>query len=775
MDHEAECLHLSFPSGPDHVLGRSVLPGLPTKEISSTCHASTTNAEGIGKVKERVNLDDFIRVPAVPGVCCEDTLPVVEPHLPPVDRLEDAVPLERMACEWPLAQDAFSSSEPALLPPVERFQEVVPCPSVGCSRDWSVPLERMACVWPLGQELSCKDTQDTAGQDCPSKSLQGECTDMDGGQVAERIRGLQKHIRKEMERGHEAIVRSVEDLVESHLSALGSGHVYNWPKSKQRKERKTEALHVPEKCAVHVSERSAVSTYTAAPLSAASRYTAAPRSAVSTYSAADPPISKKAKSTYSVSTKLSTKKVVDGDTPLCDTVSDDSQIRDEIHKAKENLSKSTHMPESHQVIFGNIYGSSMRSIRHYEEDVPLWEDDPFFKKLARHPVFDCFSCILIVVGTVHSGVDTEFRARHWNTKNVIHEWIFMGTLFGFTIELFIRVLAYRTEFFTMPDDRAWNIFDLIMVVCGFADLFASKLSHSIRVVKVLRMVRLVRCLRLGRAVRFTLTFRQILYSLKSSVSTLAWVIAMVFLILYCLAVAFTEGATDILQQASRGAPVESTSVHAVALKEIQEYYSSLFASLYTLYKAMAGGQSWGEVLDPLRELSPFYASVFVAYITITFFGVLNVVAAIFVDSALQSQQHYKDLLIQDKQSKKALYSDHLRTVFESIDADGSGRVTGAEMEYFLGDSDLRMYLESIDIFPNDARALFRLLDCDASGEVSIEEFLEGCLRLKGEAKSFDIHILTHNVLILVSKVDELSEAMQTGGFQAKYSDDESSS
>merc|ERR1711912_197373 len=86
-----------------------------------------------------------------------------------------------------------------------------------------------------------------------------------------------------------------------------------------------------------------------------------------------------------------------------------------------------------------------------------------------------------------------------------------------------------------------------------------------------------------------------------------------------------------------------------------------------------------------------------------------------------------------------MYVQHLKEVFNDIDKDGSGAINGDEMEFFLEDPELAHYLESIDIFPHDARTLFRLLDGDDSGEVSIEEFCEGCLRLKGEAKSFDIH------------------------------------
>merc|ERR1712137_268588 len=114
-----------------------------------------------------------------------------------------------------------------------------------------------------------------------------------------------------------------------------------------------------------------------------------------------------------------------------------------------------------------------------------------------------------------------------------------------------------------------------------------------------------------------------------------------------------------------------------------------------------------------------------------------------------------DLLVQEKQKMRDMYLAHIRTIFTQIDEDGSGEVSIDEVEQIFEDTSMSHLLEALEITAFDARSMFKLLDRDGSGSVDIDEFCAGCLRLKGEARSFDIQCLMFESQRLISKTTGL--------------------
>merc|ERR1719422_2263162 len=103
---------------------------------------------------------------------------------------------------------------------------------------------------------------------------------------------------------------------------------------------------------------------------------------------------------------------------------------------------------------------------------------------------------------------------------------------------------------------------------------------------------------------------------------------------------------------------------------------------------------------------------------------------------------------------------HMREVFTQMDVDGSGEISGDEMEFFLTEPGLRSYVDALGINAENTRMLFRLIDVDNSGRINLHEFCEGCLRLQGEAKSIDVHSMIYQMKYFLAKWADFTEYVE---------------
>merc|ERR1719195_2312335 len=113
------------------------------------------------------------------------------------------------------------------------------------------------------------------------------------------------------------------------------------------------------------------------------------------------------------------------------------------------------------------------------------------------------------------------------------------------------------------------------------------------------------------------------------------------------------------------------------------------------------------------------------------------------------------------------YISEMRELFIEMDRDSSGTVSLDEIQSYLQDPRVQSYFQALGLDTKDTERLFKLIDDDESGDVDVDEFLEGCLRLKGQARSIDLHALMHecrkleremHALMDVDNVERISKA-----------------
>lgn len=222
----------------------------------------------------------------------------------------------------------------------------------------------------------------------------------------------------------------------------------------------------------------------------------------------------------------------------------------------------------------------------------------------------------------------------------------------------------------------------------------------------------------------------IIYTLKS----LVWAMILLCLIVYVFAVLFTQAAGDFLlldgATLLEPAPEMSTSK--------THFFGSLQTSMLALFMSIAGGVSWMEVVGELQLLSTGWVFVFIFYIAFTYFAVLNVVTGVFCQSAIDSAQNDQTLVLQSIQAEKQANIEKITNLFKAIDIEETGVITYKMLEDQVNSPEVQTYFEAIGLDVWDAWSFFKLLDSDGGGAVELNEFLMGCLRLRGQARSMDL-------------------------------------
>eukprot|EP00928_Gymnodinium_smaydae_P002531 TRINITY_DN10910_c0_g5_i1.p1 TRINITY_DN10910_c0_g5~~TRINITY_DN10910_c0_g5_i1.p1 ORF type:complete len:239 (+),score=49.44 TRINITY_DN10910_c0_g5_i1:103-717(+) len=148
--------------------------------------------------------------------------------------------------------------------------------------------------------------------------------------------------------------------------------------------------------------------------------------------------------------------------------------------------------------------------------------------------------------------------------------------------------------------------------------------------------------------------------------------------------------------------------------------------------AMTGGDDWVKLIEVLGEYSLVNSVIFYFYITFATMVMLNLVTGMFVEGAQR--------IIQEDKDKDAIHK--AARAFVSMDVDANGLLSYEEFTNKLESTGMCSYCEAIGISVEEAHELFMLLDKNEVQELSIAEFVEGCIRLRGPARALDLASLS---------------------------------
>uniref|UniRef100_A0A7S4UQF2 EF-hand domain-containing protein n=1 Tax=Alexandrium monilatum TaxID=311494 RepID=A0A7S4UQF2_9DINO len=354
------------------------------------------------------------------------------------------------------------------------------------------------------------------------------------------------------------------------------------------------------------------------------------------------------------------------------------------------------------------------------------------KDILKSSRFDNLMGMLILFNAVVIGIQTDYASRHLtDTFPSTFRYFEVSFCIIFTFELGLRIYVHRSNFFWRRQlSILWNYFDLFIVAAQLLEeglLVAASSSglelSSFRLLRILRVLRLVRIFRVIRVLHLISELRTIISSIMGSFRSLGWTCVLLFLMIYIVGVYFTQSITDyMVEKNTEGVAITNAD------NTLRYYFGDLLRAILTLWQAMSGGIDWDSLAGPLISINILLGMAFASYIAFALLALMNVVTGVFVQTALQNAKDEED----------AFLTDQIINLFERCDVGKAVSITLDEINDRLHDPDMSGEWKAINVSPEEARYLFELLDIDRKGEIAFEEFLSGCLRLHGTAKSVDL-------------------------------------
>ena len=214
-------------------------------------------------------------------------------------------------------------------------------------------------------------------------------------------------------------------------------------------------------------------------------------------------------------------------------------------------------------------------------------------QLVDHSFFKKFIMGLIIVNAVILGLETSPKVMELVGREL--QLFDQVVIIIFCIELGLRVYAKGLQFFRDP----WGIFDLMVV--------AITLVPSNEALTVLRALRVVRVFRLVSTIP---RLRRIVAALLHAVPGVGAIIVLLLIVFYVFSVITTK----------------------IFGQNFPDWFGSLGDSMFTLFQIMTL-ESWSMgIVRPVMEIYPWAWVLFVAFIVLSSFTVLNLFIAIIIDS-----------------------------------------------------------------------------------------------------------------------------------------------
>jgi len=193
--------------------------------------------------------------------------------------------------------------------------------------------------------------------------------------------------------------------------------------------------------------------------------------------------------------------------------------------------------------------------------------------------------------------------------------------------------------------------------------------------------------------------------------------------------------------------------------DIIKYWGSLARTLFTLFMSIAGGIDWENAAVVLFDIHAALV-IYMFFILFSTFCVMNVLTGIFCQNAIETFENDKDNVMEYQLAEKTRYIDTLTRLFREWDVSGDGKCTKEEFETLLDDQRMQALMRTLDIEHRDALTVFSMMDVDGTGCLDLDEFVHGCITLRGGAKAVHMERALVDNKLANTKLDMMNDSLR---------------
>eukprot|EP00435_Cladocopium_sp_Y103_P014152 s441_g3.t1 len=396
----------------------------------------------------------------------------------------------------------------------------------------------------------------------------------------------------------------------------------------------------------------------------------------------------------------------------------DLQEAQESKSAEELGFSATYVEHSHvESDTSSEDGTKRLQAAHWDDLTRLQQFRRVVTRIVNSTAFELGVSLVIVLNLITIGIQAEL-----DLNSAQLPWmatIERSFLFVYTVEVALRFVAKGPRIFC----NLWFLLDFFLVLTGMFFLVAAPLvNYDTRDWDKILVIRGLRLLRLARVLRLLGQFKDVwrlVYGIVNSSLTIVSSAVLAFLMLYifgCMAIEFITKDEKLASIGDEG----SGNVGEI----VAQNFGSLPRAILTLLQFMTMDSIAG-IYFPLIMAKPVLFFFFAPILWLMGVALMNLVAAIFVENALQLAEEEADLQSNRKKQKAKDALPQLLAAFQRLNLDSSGRLTEEEFARLPTEVIPAKELKKFSV--TDMAQLFQLLDVDGRGSLAQSELVDSLL------------------------------------------------